>query len=77
MGHDSRPGDEARTRKSAADYNDAVVGPKDRVIAPVDGSIAWSDDLISVFCASCQRWIDCYEGIPPKVALDRHRHLIH
>jgi hypothetical protein len=34
-------------------------------------------DLVSVFCAECERWIDCHDGITPEVALERHSKLIH
>jgi len=60
-------------RKSDADGDDH----QDRGITPADGSVAGSGALVCVFCAQCQRWIDCYDGIPPEVARDRHGLLFH
>jgi hypothetical protein len=44
---------------------------------PADGSIARSGVHVSVFCAPCQRWIDCQADIPPEVAWERHGTLLH
>ena len=46
-------------------------------LTPADGSVARSDHCVSVFCARCQRWIDCYDDIPPEVAWERHGSLFH
>ena len=48
-----------------------------RDITPGDGAVVQSGDLTSVFCAPCQRWIDCQADIPTDIALDRHRSLVH
>ncbi len=48
-----------------------------RPIAPTDGSVARSDTHVSVFCAPCERWVDCCDGIDPESALARHVDLIH
>ena len=77
MHHDNHPGDAALPKRSAVYAAGAITSPRDRKIAPPDGSVARSGDLVSVFCAQCQRWIDCYDGIPPEVARDRHGTLFH
>ena len=46
-------------------------------VTPADGSVARSDDCVSVYCARCQRWVDCYDDIPPEAALERHATLFH
>jgi hypothetical protein len=48
-----------------------------RDLTPADGSVGGWGELICVFCAPCQRWIDCYEGVPPEVARQRHGELFH
>ncbi len=48
-----------------------------RDLSPADGAVAQSGDNMSVYCAPCQRWVDCNAGIEPEVALERHRALIH
>ena len=52
-------------------------GHVEREITPADGSVAGSGQMVCVFCAPCQRWIDCYDGIPPEVARERHGSLFH
>ena len=53
----------------------AVIEP--RTITPTDGAVIESGGHIAVYCASCERWIDCYAGIGPETALERHSVLIH
>ena len=48
-----------------------------RDLTPMDGSIARSGEVESVFCARCHRWIDCHAGISPEVAWERHGSLFH
>jgi hypothetical protein len=48
-----------------------------RTMSPTDGSVAHSEDNVSVYCAPCYRWIDCYADIEPEVALSRHVALVH
>jgi hypothetical protein len=48
-----------------------------RDLTPPDGSVGGWGDLVCVYCAPCQRWIDCYEGVPPEVARQRHGELFH
>ena len=48
-----------------------------RDLTPLDGSIAQSGQNVSVFCATCERWIDCCEGVPAEVARSRHGNLFH
>lgn len=77
MHQDNNSGDAASTRREMARAAEAIPGSRDRDITPADGSIARSDDYVSVFCAECQRWIDCYDGIKPEVARERHGTLSH
>lgn len=46
-------------------------------MSPTDGSVAQSEGNVSVYCAPCHRWIDCYADIEPDVALRRHVSLVH
>jgi hypothetical protein len=64
-------------RASAVDFTRPP--PKSEIgdLTPADGSVARSDNCVSVFCAQCQRWIDCYDDIPPEVAWERHGGLFH
>jgi len=64
-------------RASAVDFTRPR--PKSGIhdLTPADGSVARSDNCVSVFCAQCQRWIDCYDDIPPEVAWERHGSLFH
>ena len=48
-----------------------------RELAPTDGSIATSGEHTSIYCATCERWIDAYDEIPPEVVIQRHRLLVH
>jgi hypothetical protein len=48
-----------------------------RPITPTDGAVVHHADVQSVYCATCQRWIDCLDGIAPETALDRHGDLFH
>jgi hypothetical protein len=74
MHQDNYSGDSALTGRSGSGPD---ARPRGRGIVPPDGSIAKAGGHVSVFCASCERWIDCYEGILPEIALDRHIDLIH
>jgi hypothetical protein len=66
-------GSEPRTHEP----DDAVTSHSARDLMPLDGSIAQSGDNTSVFCATCERWIDCCEGVPATVARTRHGDLFH
>jgi len=46
-------------------------------LSPMDGSVAQAGANLSVYCARCERWVDCYVDIEPRVALERHALLIH
>ena len=46
-------------------------------LSPMDGSVAQAGANLSVYCARCARWVDCYVDIEPQVALERHALLIH
>jgi hypothetical protein len=59
------------------DGGTAVEAPGVRDLTPLDGSIARSGQVESVFCARCHRWIDCHAGISPEVAWERHGTLFH
>jgi hypothetical protein len=48
-----------------------------RTMSPTDGSVAQSEGHVSVYCAPCHRWIDCYVNIEPETALSRHVRLVH
>jgi hypothetical protein len=48
-----------------------------RDLSPADGSVARMETHVSVFCASCQRWIDCYDGIEPEIVHQRHNTRTH
>ena len=48
-----------------------------RTVSPTDGSVAQSEGHVSVYCAPCHRWIDCFADIEPEIALSRHVSLIH
>lgn len=67
----------APSRWTSTKADGGFAGHVEREITPADGSVAGSGDLVCVFCAPCQRWIDCYDGIPPHVALERHGALFH
>ncbi len=76
MDKDDYLGMEALARRTA-EKSTGGPGPAEREITPADGSVAGSGQLVCVFCAPCQRWIDCYDGIPPEVARERHGALFH
>ena len=48
-----------------------------RVIMPMDGSVAESGGHVAIFCAPCNRWVDCHTDIEPTTALQRHADLLH
>ncbi len=50
---------------------------RERDLTPADGAAAQSGSNVSVFCAPCGRWIDCYDDIPPETVLKRHVDVIH
>jgi hypothetical protein len=65
------------TRRAMVTAAEALIGAKDRAITPPDGLVSRSGGHVSVFCATCQRWIDCYVEIAPETAHERHRALLH
>ena len=77
MPQDDHPARKAVAPREARKDDAAVDDRRDRQITPADGSVAGSGALVCVFCAACQRWIDCYDGIPPEVAHQRHGVLFH
>jgi hypothetical protein len=77
MRQDGYLGDAALNRQGQVDPDRLVASTRVRDITPADGSIVRSGELVSVFCAECQRWIDCHASITPEIALERHRYLIH
>jgi hypothetical protein len=77
MDKDDYLGREALARRAAEKADSDLTGHVDREITPADGSVAGSGQLVCVFCAPCQRWIDCYDGIPPEIAHQRHGALFH
>ncbi len=46
-------------------------------LSPMDGSVAQAGTNLSVYCARCERWVDCYVEIEPQIALERHALLVH
>ncbi len=77
MPHDEHPRGGPVAGQPEAKAEERIAAHANREITPADGSVAGSGELVCVFCAPCQRWIDCYDGIPPEVALDRHAALFH
>jgi len=77
MHQDDHPARRARGLSNEQQEAAPVHGHGEREITPADGSVAGSGALVCVFCAPCQRWIDCYDGIPPEVARHRHGQLFH
>ncbi len=77
MDQDDYLGREALARRTVEKADGVPSGLVEREITPADGSVAGSGQLVCVFCAPCQRWIDCYDGIPPEVARERHGALFH
>jgi hypothetical protein len=67
----------ANSRKAAPRPDDHVSDRPVRDLLPLDGSIAQCGENVSVFCATCERWIDCCEGVPADVARSRHGDLFH
>jgi hypothetical protein len=65
------------SRRAMVNAAEALDRSKDRAITPPDGLVSRSDRHVSVFCATCQRWIDCYDEIAPETAHERHRALLH
>ena len=65
------------TRRAMVTAAEALIRSKDRAITPPDGLVSHSQGHVSVFCAECQRWIDCYGEIEPETAHQRHRALLH
>jgi hypothetical protein len=71
-------GSESRTEEFAStELNDAIAAHSVRDLVPLDGSVAQFGGNVSVFCATCERWIDCCEGVPSTVARTRHGNLFH
>ncbi len=77
MHQDTKKSEVTLIRGSAVDFTRARPRTEIRDLTPADGSVAQSDNHVSVFCAPCQRWIDCHDEIPPSVALERHGTLFH
>jgi hypothetical protein len=77
MHQDDHPARKAVAPREARQDNAVVDDRQGRQITPTDGSVAGSGAMVCVFCAPCQRWIDCYDGIPPEVAHQRHGLLFH
>jgi hypothetical protein len=76
--NENRPAGETVVSPRAAAYAARVMtSPRVREITPADGSVARLGDHVSVYCAPCQRWIDCHEEIPPDIARRRHADLFH
>jgi hypothetical protein len=67
--------DNAAVKPRAAVEGARKVAP--RPITPTDGSVVQVGNQESVYCAACQRWIDCYDGIAPEIVRDRHANLFH
>jgi hypothetical protein len=65
------------SRRAEAYAARVMTSPRVREITPADGSAARLGEHVSVYCAPCQRWIDCHQGIPPVVAGERHGELFH
>ena len=66
MHQDDHPARKAVAPREARQDNAVVDDRQGRQITPTDGSVAGSGAMVCVFCAPCQRWIDCYDGIPPR-----------
>jgi hypothetical protein len=64
-------------RGPAVDFTKARPRPDARDLTPADGSVAQSENHVNVYCAPCQRWIDCHDDITPEVVLARHCTLFH
>ncbi|HEV3281797.1 MAG TPA: hypothetical protein VG032_09360 [Acidimicrobiales bacterium] len=77
MPDDNDRGDTIVSRRAAAYAAQVMASPRVREMTPPDGSVARIENHVSVYCAPCQRWIDCHEGIPPEVARERHGELLH
>jgi hypothetical protein len=77
MQQDNDRGDTIVTRRGAAEAARVMTSARVRQFTPADGSVARIEEHVSVYCAPCQRWIDCHEGIPPEVARERHGDLLH
>ena len=77
MDRRDRKRDSTVIRGSTVGFTRARTNAEMRDISPADGSIARSGSNVSVFCAPCQRWIDCLADIEPHVALERHGSLVH
>ena len=70
-------GDKGLIRPPAVGFTPSRQDLKARSISPADGSVAQSEANVSVYCAPCHRWIDCYSDIEPDIALRRHVSLVH
>ncbi len=77
MQENSTMGETVVSRRAAAYAARVMTSPRVREITPADGSVARLGEHVSVYCAPCQRWIDCHDGIPPEVAQKRHGELFH
>jgi hypothetical protein len=75
--HEDHSGEAAGVVRRAAARGSWKFSGLEKEPSPTDGSVIRSGKLACVFCAHCQRWIDCYVGIPPETALQRHADLIH
>jgi hypothetical protein len=77
MDGDESASSSAATRRAMVRAAEALDVARQRAMTPPDGLISRSGGHVSVFCAQCQRWIDCYDGIAPEAAHERHRDLLH
>ncbi len=64
-------------RPSAVEFSQSRPHLQAQVMSPADGSVAQSEGNVSVYCAPCQRWVDCYADIAPEIVLSRHVALVH
>ncbi len=64
-------------RAPAVEFSRKEPSPKARDLTPADGAVVQMEGHVSVFCALCERWIDCFVDIPPEVVRERHGTLLH
>ena len=69
--------DKTLIRPRAVEFIQSRPHLETRAMSPADGSVAQSEGHVSVYCAPCHRWIDCYADIEPEIALSRHVSLVH
>ena len=69
--------DKTLIRQPVVEFTQSRPHLEARTMSPTDGSVAQSEGNVSVYCAPCCRWIDCYADIEPETALSRHISLVH